>query len=257
MQFALPLSVIMLLLTWLYLTRIAFRVTSTVLPEASGHIREQIRALGPMSAPERRVAWVFGSVALLWMGRGFIDWAPLQAVNDSTIAIAGALALFVIPADWRQRVFLLDWDTAVRIPWDIIILFGGGFALAAGFSDTGLSGWLADQLQVLKGVPRVWMILAVGLLVIFLTEVTSNTATASVMLPVLGALSEALQLPPMILMVTATLCASFAFMLPVATPPNAIVFSSRCVRIPQMARAGLWLNLMGVLLITAFVYLWY
>jgi sodium-dependent dicarboxylate transporter 2/3/5 len=257
LKFALPLSVSMLLLTWLYLTRIAFRVSRTELPEAGNHIREQLAALGPMSAAERRVAWVFGSVALLWISRGFVDWAPLQAVNDSTIAIAGALALFVIPADWKQRVFLLDWDTAVRIPWDIIILFGGGFALAAGFSDTGLSAWLADQLQVLKGVPRVGMILAVGLMVIFLTEVTSNTATASVMLPVLGALSEALQLPPMILMVTATLCASFAFMLPVATPPNAIVFSSRCVRIPQMARAGFWLNLMGVLLITAFVYLWY
>ncbi len=257
MRFALPLSLSMLLLTWLYLTRIAFRVTRTVLPEAGDHIREQLRALGPMSVPERRVAWVFGSVALLWISRGFVGWAPLQAVNDSTIAIAGALALFAIPADWKQRVFLLDWDTAVRIPWDIIILFGGGFALAAGFSDTGLSGWLAEQLQVLKGVPRVWMILAVGLLVIFLTEVTSNTATASVMLPVLGALSEALQLPPMILMVTATLCASYAFMLPVATPPNAIVFGSRCVRIPEMARAGFWLNIMGVLLITAFVYLWY
>jgi len=257
MRFALPLSLSMLVLTWLYLTRLAFPVTRTVLPEAGQHIREQLRALGPMTRPERRVAWVFAAVALLWISRGFIDWAPLATVNDSSIAIAGALALFVIPADWKQRVFLLDWQTAVRIPWDIIILFGGGFALAAGFSDTGLSGWLADQLQVLKGVPKLWIILAVGLLVIFLTEVTSNTATASVMLPVLGALSEALQLPPMILMVTATLCASFAFMLPVATPPNAIVFSSRCVRIPQMARAGFWLNLMGVLLVTGFVYLWY
>jgi sodium-dependent dicarboxylate transporter 2/3/5 len=257
MQFALPLSVSMLFLTWLYLTRIAFRVDETAVPEAAGHIREQLAALGPLSAPERRVAWVFGCVALLWIGRGFIDWQPLQAVKDSTIAIAGALALFAIPADWKQRVFLLDWQTAVRIPWDIIVLFGGGFALAAGFSDSGLSSWLADQLRVLEGVPKLWIILAVGLLVIFLTEVTSNTATASVMLPVLGALSQALQLPPMILMVTATLCASFAFMLPVATPPNAIVFSSRCVRIPQMARAGLWLNLMGVLLITGFVYLSY
>jgi sodium-dependent dicarboxylate transporter 2/3/5 len=256
MQFALPLSLVMLFLAWLYLTRIAFPLGDAELPAAAGQIRQQISDLGRMTSPEKRVAWVFGIVAMLWISRGLIDWSPVKAVKDSTIAIAGALALFVIPADWGRRIFLLDWQTAVRIPWDIIILFGGGFALAAGFSETGLTTWLAEQLEILKGVPPILVILLVGLLVIFLTEVTSNTATASLLLPVLGALSEALGLPPMILMVTATLCASFAFMLPVATPPNAIVFSSRCVHIPQMAKAGLWLNLMGVLLITAFVYLW-
>jgi len=256
MLFALPLSLLMLFLSWLYLTRIAFPLRAMELAESTGHIRQQLDALGHMSRAEKRVAWVFGSVAVLWICRGLIDWAPLGMIRDSTIAIAGALALFVIPADWKQRTFLLDWQTAVRIPWDIIILFGGGFALAAGFSETGLTTWLAQQLQVLKGVPVVWVIMLTGLLVTFLTEVTSNTATASLLLPVLGALSLALALPPMMLMVTATLCASFAFMLPVATPPNAIVFGSRCIHIPQMAKAGLWLNFMGVLLITAFVYLW-
>ena len=256
MLFALPLSLLMLFLSWLYLTRIAFPLRAMELAESTGHIRQQLDALGHMSRAEKRVAWVFGSVAVLWICRGLIDWAPLGMIRDSTIAIAGALALFVIPADWKQRTFLLDWQTAVRIPWDIIILFGGGFALAAGFSETDLTTWLAQQLQVLKGVPVVWVIMLTGLLVTFLTEVTSNTATASLLLPVLGALSLALALPPMMLMVTATLCASFAFMLPVATPPNAIVFGSRCIHIPQMAKAGLWLNFMGVLLITAFVYLW-
>jgi len=256
MLFAWPLSMVMLLITWLYLTRIAFAVRGVELPEAAGKIRQQLHALGSMSGPEKRVAWVFGTVAALWMSRGLIDWAPLSLVKDSTIAIVGALALFVIPADWKRRTFLLDWHTAVRIPWDIIILFGGGFALAAGFSETGLTTWLAQRLQVLKDVPPVLVILSVGLLVTFLTEVTSNTATASLLLPVVAALSQAIQLPPMMLMVTAALCASFAFMLPVATPPNAIVFSSRCIHIHQMARAGFWMNLMGVLLITAFVYLW-
>lgn len=254
MQLALPLSAVMLTLTWLYLTRVAFRLHNTPAPEAGGFIREQLQQLGPMTVPEKRVAWVFGTVAALWITHGLIDWAPLQAVRDSTIAMAGALALFVIPADWSQRRFLLDWQTAVRIPWDIIVLFGGGFALAAGFGETGLTTWLAEQLYVLEGVSLLWMILAVALLVIFLTEVTSNTATASLLLPVLGALSQAIHAPPMVLMVTATLCASYAFMLPVATPPNAIVFGSRCVTIPQMARTGLGLNLLGVLLITAFVY---
>ncbi len=256
MLFALPLSLCMLLLSWWYLTHIAFPLRGLELPETAGHIREQLDSLGQMSRAEKRVAWVFGIVAALWISRGLIDWEPFKLVKDSTIAIAGALTLFVIPADWKQRTFLLDWQSAVRIPWDIIILFGGGFALAAGFSETGLTTWLAEQLQVLKGVPTLWVILAVGLLVIFLTEITSNTATASLLLPVLGALSQAIELAPMILMVTATLCASFAFMLPVATPPNAIVFASRCIHIPQMAKAGFWLNLLGVLLITAFVYLW-
>ncbi len=256
MLFAWPLSLVMLLITCLYLTRIAFAVRRVDLPEAAEHLRQQLHALGPMNSAEKRVAWVFGSVAALWISRGLIDWAPLAMVKDSTIAIAGALALFVIPADWKQRQFLLDWQTAVRIPWDIIILFGGGFALAAGFSETGLTTWLAQQLEVLRGVPTVLVILSVGLLVTFLTEVTSNTATASLLLPVMGALSQAIQLQPMVLMVTATLCASFAFMLPVATPPNAIVFSSRCIHIPQMARVGFWMNLIGVLLIAAFVYLW-
>ncbi len=254
--FASPLSMVMLLMSWVYLTRIAFPVSRVELPAAAGHIQQQLQALGRMSVPEKRVAWVFGTVAVLWISRGLIDWSALQQVKDSTIAIAGALALFVIPADWKRRTFLLDWGTAVRIPWDIIILFGGGFALAAGFSETGLTTWLARQLQVLEGVPTVFVVLSVGLLVTFLTEVTSNTATASLLLPVVGALSQAIQLPPMVLMVTATLCASFAFMLPVATPPNAIVFSSRCIHIPQMVRAGFWMNLLGVLLITAFVYLW-
>ncbi len=256
MLFALPLSLVMLLLTWVYLTRIAFRLDRRVMPEAAGLIQTQLQDLGVMTTPEKRVAWVFGLVAMLWITHGLIDWAPLRAVRDSTIAIAGALALFIIPAGRGQSGALLDWKTAVRIPWDIIILFGGGFALAAGFSETGLTVWLAEQLHVLKDVPEFWMMLAVGLLVIFLTELTSNTATASLVLPVLGALALALQMPPPVLMVTAALCASYAFMLPVATPPNAIVFGSRCIGIVQMARAGFFLNLVGVILITVFVYLW-
>ena len=256
MTFALPLSLLMLLLSWIYLTRLAFPLAKVRLDESSHHLREALARLGPLSTPEKRVGLVFAGVASLWMLRGFITWEPLSMVRDSTIAITGALLLFVIPAGAEQRGALLNWETAVRIPWDIIVLFGGGFALAAGFSETGLTTWLAWQLKVLAGVPVPVVILCVGLLVIFLTEVTSNTATASLLLPVLGALAQALQLSPMILMVTATLCASFAFMLPVATPPNAIVFGSHCIHIAQMARAGLWLNLAGVLLISVFVYLW-
>jgi len=256
MRFALPLSLLMLLLSWLYLTRLAFPLHTVKYQGAAEKISEQLHQLGPISSAERRVALVFLGVALLWVGRGLIDWALLRQIKDSTIAMGGALLLFVIPAGNGRRQFLLDWPTAVRIPWDIIILFGGGFSLAAGFSESGLTTWLAGQLRVLEGVPVALVILCVGLLVILLTEVTSNTATASLTLPVLGALSTALGIAPPLLMVTATLCASFAFMLPVATPPNAIVFGSRCIGIRQMARAGLWLNLVGLLLICTFVYLW-
>lgn len=207
-----------------------------------------------MSREEKYVTAVFCTVALLWILRGLFKPVGLEMVKDSTIAIAGALVLFMIPVNLSRREFLLDWKTAVTIPWDIIILFGGGFALAQGFSESGLTLWLAGQLSVLQGVDVLLIIAVVVLLVIFLTEVTSNTATASLLLPVMGALAVAIDVHPMGLMVAAVIAASFAFMLPVATPPNAIVFSSRYVTIPQMVRAGIWLNLIGVLLITGFVY---
>jgi sodium-dependent dicarboxylate transporter 2/3/5 len=256
MRFALPLSVLMLLLAWLYLTRLAFRLKDVRCSESAQQIHDELQQLGRASAAEKRVALVFCAVALMWIFRGLIDWKPFTAVKDSTIAIAGALLLFVLPAGDGSDSRLLDWQTAVRIPWDIIILFGGGLSLAAGFSETGLTTWLAEQLRILEGAPLPLLIFGTGVLVIFLTEVTSNTATASLMLPVVGALAQGLQVPPLLLMVTATLCASFAFMLPVATPPNAIVFGSRCIHMSQMARAGLWLNVLGVLLISLFVYLW-
>jgi sodium-dependent dicarboxylate transporter 2/3/5 len=256
MRFALPLSVVMLLATWFYLTRLAFPLRGVECHESTAQISDQLQQLGRISSAEKRTALVFTAVALLWISRGLVNCTPFGLINDSTIAIGGALLLFVIPAGGGERRALLDWQTAVRIPWDIIILFGGGFSLAAGFSETGLTTWLAEQLRVLEGIPVPLVILGVGLLVIFLTEVTSNTATASMTLPVLGALAQALHLSPLLLMVTATLCSSFAFMLPVATPPNAIVFGSHCIGIRQMARAGLWLNIFGVLLISTFVYLW-
>ena len=254
MLFALPLSVVMLFLTWWYLTHLAFPLRTVELPDAKREISRQLDQLGCMQVPERRVAIVFTCVASLWILHGLISWEPFAAVKDSTIAIAGALVLFALPAGGGHDCALLNWKTAVRIPWDIIILFGGGFALAAGFGETGLTVWLAEQLHILQGAPALVVLFAVGLLVIFLTEVTSNTATASLFLPVLGALGLAIGMSPLLLMASAALCASFAFMLPVATPPNAIVFGSHCIHISQMMRAGVWLNLVGVLLITLLVH---
>jgi sodium-dependent dicarboxylate transporter 2/3/5 len=205
-----------------------------------------------MCSPEKKVFAVFVFVAAAWIFRGLVDFDFLSNVTDSSIAIFAALLLFVLPANWRKGEFLLDWNTAARIPWDIIVLFGGGFALAAGFESSGLTQWIADQLVILRGAGLILTVLTVVLIVIFLTEVTSNTATASLVVPVIGAVALALHLPPLYLMVAVAIAASFAFMLPVATPPNAIVFSSRQVTIVQMVKAGIWLNLLSSVIITAF-----
>lgn len=252
LAFGLPLAVIMLGLTWVYLTRVAFSVPGSA-GEARSAVRAHLRELGPMSPAERRVLAVFVLVAAAWVARGFIPWEGLGLVRDSTIAILGGIALFLVPAGGGGRARLLDWDTAVRLPWDIILLFGGGFALAKGFQVSGLTQWIGAQLSLLGGVPLWALVLAVAAVVIFLTEVTSNTATASLMLPVVGALAAAIDVDPLGLMAAAAVSASFAFMLPVATPPNAIVYGSRQVPILAMVRAGFWLNLIGCVLLTLLV----
>ena len=253
MSFGVPLAIVMLAITWLYLTRIAYPSEIDHLPGGEKTIRKEILALGNISSQEKKVLFVFCLVAALWVVRGLFDIKVFHLIKDSTIAMAGALLLFVIPSNWSKREFLLDWKTAVKIPWDILILFGGGFALARGFSETGLTTFLAGELSILDGSHIIVIIAAVTLLVIFLTELTSNTATASLTLPIMAALAGAMQIHPFGLMVSTVIAASFAFMLPVATPPNAIIFSSRYVTIPQMMKAGIWLNLLGAILITTFV----
>ena len=253
MLFALPLSCLMLLLSWYYLTHIVYRQDAVELPNGKQIITEELLRLGRMTREEKYVLIVFTSVAVAWILRSIIKTDALALVTDSSIAIAGALLLFVIPSNLKQREFLLDWNTAVKIPWDIIILFGGGFALAEGFANSGLTHWLASQLTALHGANLLMLVATIVLLVIFLTEVSSNTATASLMLPVMGAFAIAIDVHPLVTMVAVALAASFAFMLPIATPPNAIVFASRAVTIPQMAKAGFILNLVGVILITLFV----
>ena len=254
LAFGLPLSAIMLSLTWLYLTRIAYPLRATALPGVEKLIDQELDQLGPIKREEQWVLGVFMAVSSAWIARGFIDVPALSMVTDASIAMAGALLLFIIPSNLANKEFLLDWKTAAGIPWDIIILFGGGFALAQGFIDSGLSLWIADQLSMLEGSSLFTMIAVVTLTVIFLTEITSNTATATLMIPVLGAVAVAIGVHPYSLIVPAAVAASFAFMLPVATPPNAIVFSSRFVTIPQMAKTGFWLNLLAVGLISLGVY---
>lgn len=253
MGFAFPLSALMLWCAWFYITRPVSSGDGTSDEADRILIRRELAALGPVGVEERRVLIVFSLVAVAWIVRGLFELDWLNRVGDPGIAIAGALSLFILPASKEQGGRLLDWQSAVRLPWEILILFGGGFSLAAGFVHSGLTEWLVSQLGLLQGVP-VWLLLVtIVLLVIFLTEVTSNTATATIVLPLLGALAGAMSLAPTLLMVPAAIAASYAFMLPVATPPNAIVFGGGHVTIPQMARAGIWMNLLATVLISIFV----
>lgn len=252
-KFAMPLSLLMLIISWFYLTHLAWPAELKQIPGGRDTFDQELEQLGPISSQERKVLMILILVAVLWLANGLITIEALHFVRDSTIAIACALLLFIIPSDFKKREFLLDWKTAVTIPWDILILFGGGFALALGFSESGLTKAVAEQLRILEGSNLVIIIAAVTTLVILVTEVTSNTATASISLPIMIALAEAMQVHPYGLMITATIAASFAFMLPVATPPNAIVFGSRYVTIPQMVKSGIWLYLIGLVLITCFV----
>jgi sodium-dependent dicarboxylate transporter 2/3/5 len=168
--------------------------------------------------------------------------------------MAAALALFLIPVHWQEGSFALDWEDARKIPWGVLALFGGGFSLAAGLHQSGAAAWVGDNLSLFKGAPVLVLILAVCLMITFLTEVTSNSATATIMMPIMAMTAVASGIHPFLLMLPATLSASCAFMLPAATPPNAIVFGSGLIRLPQMARAGLVLNLVGAILVTGFVY---
>ncbi|HLU05097.1 MAG TPA: SLC13 family permease [Woeseiaceae bacterium] len=247
----LPLTMVLLPLTWLLLTRLLFRVDFTTSDEGRGLLRQMKDDLGAISRPEKRVAAIFLTVAMTWMLRPLLARLPgLDLLDDAGIAMAGAVALFLVPSGDREDPMLLRWRHVEKLPWNILILFGGGLALASAVADTGLAGWLGTNLQAFASLPVPLLVLIVTAMIIFLTELTSNTATAATFLPVVGAVAIEAGVDPLVLVVPVTLAASCAFMLPVATPPNAIVFASGALTIPQMARAGLLLNLIAVISIT-------
>lgn len=253
MKFGVPIAFTMMLITWFVLVKIMFPSNFPYLPGGRETIQKEITGLGSMGTEEKWVLVVFVTVAVLWIVRGFIQIEALSLVTDTTIAMGGALLLFLIPSDLSKREFLLDWKTAMTIPWDILLLFGGGFALAQGFSDTGLTTFLAGKLSVLEGTSIVLVIPVVIAIVVFASELTSNTATAAIMMPIMVALSTAMQVHPYGMMVATTVAASYAFMLPVGTPPNAIVFATRYVTMGQMIKAGFTLNIIAIVLISVFV----
>jgi sodium-dependent dicarboxylate transporter 2/3/5 len=261
MVMALPFVALFLVLVWILLVYVLCPIRGTGSLHRQESIEEEYKKLGPMTRAERRVLLVFLTTALLWIFRKEIALGAFQipgwsnalgleeAVNDSTVALSMALLLFLIPGGRKPYEFLMDWKCALRLPWGILLLFGGGLALARGMETSGFSLWLGCKFQDLGGAPEWIMILSVSLLITFLTEITSNTATVQMILPVLATAAVALKINPLLLMIPATLSASCAFMLPVATPPNAIVFGSGFIPISTMARVGIVLNLVGVLVI--------
>ena len=203
-----------------------------------------------MSLAEKLVSLVFVLTAMTWILQPILSAQLLPWLNDTVIGIAAALALFLIPVNLKQRTFLMDWETARDMPWGVLLLFGGGLAMASVITSSQLAEWIATSLGVLNMLPALLMLALVVSVIIFLTEVTSNTATAAAFLPLLGALAVAQGISPIVFAVPAAIAASCAFMMPVATPPNAIVFGSGHLQISQMIRAGFVLNMIGILVVT-------
>jgi sodium-dependent dicarboxylate transporter 2/3/5 len=258
MGVGLPFTVVMLPLTWLLLTRVLYP-PGDLAGDAGALIEQERSALGTMSRGEKLTAAVFALTALAWVLRqeknfgsltvpGIETWVPF--INDSTIAMLAAVVLFLLPVNWRKGEFVLDWGTARKIPWGILVLFGGGLSLARAMDRSGLAQWIGTGVGALEMVPMLVIIAAVVTLVVFLTELTSNIATTNMAMPIMAGAAVGLDIPPLTLMATAALAASMAFMLPVATPPNAIVFGSGYLTVPQMSRAGLILNLCAIVAIT-------
>ncbi|NOY89042.1 MAG: SLC13/DASS family transporter [FCB group bacterium] len=264
--FGLPVSIIFLIITWWVLTTFFMSKHHKINVDIELFKREY-HHLGKMSYEEKIVMALFIFLALSWLFRksivigsftipGWTEIMPVPSfIDDGTIAIAASLLLFLIPSRTKKRTRLMDWETANKLNWGIVILFGGGFALAAGFKESGLSIWLAQQLTGLGGIPTLFMIAAICTLLTFLTELTSNTATTQIILPLLASLAVAIKVNPLLLMIPATLSASCAFMLPVATPPNAIIFGTGEIKMKDMMQTGIVMNLIGIVLITALIYL--
>jgi sodium-dependent dicarboxylate transporter 2/3/5 len=254
MKFGVPLSSFLLMICWVYLTKIAFKFKNEEFSAGRDEILRQIKKLGSFSNEEIKVLIVFTLTALGWISRGSIE-KIFPLIDDTIIAIFFAVILFIIPtSNNKSDKTILVWDDTVKLPWGILILFGGGMAIASAFGKSGLALWIADLLQNLNGIPLFLIILIIVTSINLLTEVTSNMATTAMLLPVLVTIALAIEIHPYFLLVSATLAASCAFMLPISTPPNAVVFSSGFLKIEDMFKKGIWMNMISIITITIVVY---
>ena len=251
MMVGLPLSVVMLPIAWVVLTRFVFKVNFKTSYESRALLRQMKDDLGPITVPEKRVGIIFVTLAISWILRPLLAKLPgLEALDDSSIAMAGGIALFLLPSGDKEDPMLIRWNYIEKLPWSILLLFGGGLTLATAVSRTGLATWLGGNLYEVGMLPLALLILIITTMIIFLTELTSNVATTVTFMPVVGAIALEAGYDPIVLLVPVTLAASCAFMLPVATPPNAIVFGSGLLTIPKMVRAGITLNLISIVLVS-------
>jgi sodium-dependent dicarboxylate transporter 2/3/5 len=265
--FAVWISVLMFMAAWLLLFAM-YRPAKSWKGLKRKDFRNEYKLLGKTQPEEKIVFVLFVVMALLWIFRSGFDFGPVKIpgwsqlfnnpayINDGTVAIFISIILFIIPSKSKKGERLMDWETANRLPWNIVLLIGGGFALAKGFIDSGLTVWFGEQLSGLAGTHPMVLTSAVVAAMSFLTELTSNIATTEMILPILAGLAVSIQINPLLLMIPATLAASLAFMLPVATPPNAIVFGTGYLRIKDMARTGILLNLLGIVIVTLTTYFW-
>ena len=265
--FALPVTILLFVAAWLLLYMM-YRPKKSWVNVRANDFRKEYSSLGKAKIEEKIVLILFVTLAFLWIFRSgfkiqsFVvpGWAMLfknpSFINDGTVAIFVAILLFIIPSKSQKGERIMNWETARKIPWNIVLLFGGGFALAQGFVDSGLSSWFGEQLAGLAHVKPLVLTLANVTMVSFLTELTSNVATTEMILPILAGLSVSIKINPLLLMIPATLAASLAFMLPVATPPNAIVFGTNRISVKDMVRTGILLNITGIIIATLLMYFW-
>lgn len=260
MYFGIPMSVVGITIAWLYLTKFVYTDKIPVVSGLEAIVDNGLRELGPMQTAERRVLAIFGMVASMWMLRGMVQpylaVVGLEGLTDSTISMIGALALFIVRPHPGANEGILNWEDVSEVPWGILLLFGGGLALSSGIDSSGLGSWLGDRLGILEGASPLLVILVVVTFVMFLSELASNTSSATIFIPIAAILAAVVGVHPYILMVGTVAASSFAFMLPVGTPPNAIVFATNYITMGQMMRAGFFLNLIFIVLITLVVKFW-
>ncbi|NER12036.1 DASS family sodium-coupled anion symporter [Leptobacterium flavescens] len=254
LSFGLPISIILLFICWKYLTRFAFSFKQKGFPGGQAEIKRLISELGKISFEEKLVLAVFILTALCWILRSYVLQKIFPAIDDTIIVMIAAVVLFILPSRSKTEKRLVDWESAVKLPWGVLLLFGGGLALAQGFTSSGLARWIGDQLISVNGISLLILVAFLIAAVNFLTEITSNLATTSMLLPIIVPVAFIFDVHPFVLMVGVTVAASCAFMLPVATPPNAVVFGSGYLRIPDMLRTGIWMNIISIILLTLFTY---
>ncbi len=254
--FGFPISIILLVIAWVYLTNMAFKFKEDKFDEGKKEINRQLKAIGSMSYEEKIVLTVFILTGIAWITRSFILNKFLPNLDDSIIALISGISLFIFQTNNKsdEKIKIMNWEDAVKLPWGILLLFGGGLAIAQGFQSSGLATWIAQNMVQLEGFSVFLILLVVIAAVNFLTEITSNLATTAMLLPILAPTAVILGVHPYILMVGATIAASCAFMLPVATPPNAVVFGSGYLKMSDMVKVGVLMNFISITVILLMVY---